>query len=79
MATFLFVPESPVKTAGTVNFGAAALLSGWLVALLLGVSEGSSWGWSSARVLGLFAAAAILFAAWVAVELRRASRSSTCA
>jgi MFS family permease len=59
-----------VKTAGTVNFGAAALLSGWLVALLLGVSEGADWGWSSARVLGLFAAAAILFAAWVAVELR---------
>jgi EmrB/QacA subfamily drug resistance transporter len=70
VATFLFVPESPVNTAGTVNFGAAALLSGWLVALLLGVSEGADWGWSSARVLGLFAAAAILFAAWVAVELR---------
>jgi EmrB/QacA subfamily drug resistance transporter len=70
VATFLFVPESPVKTQGTVNFGAAALLSGWLVALLLGVSEGSNWGWSSARVLGLFVAAAILFVAWVAVELR---------
>ena len=70
VATFLFVPESPVKTPGTVNFGAAALLSGWLVALLLGVSEGSSWGWTSPRILALFVAAAILFVAWVAVELR---------
>jgi len=70
VATFLFVPESPVKTAGTVNFGAAALLSGWLVALLLGVSMGSDWGWTSARVLGLFVVAAIVFVAWVAVELR---------
>jgi len=70
VATFLFVPESPVKTAGTVNLGAAVLLSGWLVALLLGVSEGSMWGWSSARIIALFAAAIVLFAAWVAVELR---------
>jgi EmrB/QacA subfamily drug resistance transporter len=70
VATFLFVPESPVKTPGTVNVTAAVLLSGWLVALLLGVSEGSEWGWTSARIVGLFAAAAVLFAAWVAVELR---------
>src|SRR5689334_8002451 len=70
VATFLFVPESPVKTPGTVNFLAAGLLSGWLIALLLGVSEGADWGWTSARVVGLFVAAVILFAAWVAVELR---------
>jgi EmrB/QacA subfamily drug resistance transporter len=70
VATFLFVPESPVKTPGTVNLGAAVLLSGWLVALLLGVSEGSTWGWASARIIGLFVLAAVLFAAWVAVELR---------
>jgi MFS family permease len=70
VATLLWVPESPVKTPGTVNVGAGLLLSGWLVALLLGVSEGSNWGWSSGRVLGLFAASGVLFAAWVAVELR---------
>jgi MFS family permease len=70
VATFFWVPESPVKTPGSVNVGAGLLLSGWLVALLLGVSEGSAWGWSSARVLGLFAASVVLFAAWVAVELR---------
>jgi EmrB/QacA subfamily drug resistance transporter len=70
VATFFWVPESPVKTPGSVNVGAGLLLSGWLIALLLGVSEGSNWGWSSARVLGLFAASVVLFAAWVLVELR---------
>ncbi len=70
VATFFFVPESPVKTPGTVNFLAAGLLSGWLITLLLGVSEGADWGWSSPRIIGLFVAAAVLFVAWVAVELR---------
>ncbi len=70
VATFLFVPESPVKTPGAVNLTAAVLLSAWLVALLLGVSEGAAWGWSSARIVGLFFAAVVLFAAWISVELR---------
>jgi MFS family permease len=70
VATFLFVPESPVKTPGDVNLLAAGLLSGWLIALLLGASEGADWGWSSIRVVGLFVAAVVLFAAWVTVELR---------
>ncbi len=70
VATIIWVPESPVKTPGSVNVTAGVLLSGWLVTLLVGVSEGSNWGWTSARIIGLFAAAVILFAAWVAVELR---------
>jgi EmrB/QacA subfamily drug resistance transporter len=70
VATYLFVPESPVRTPGRISWGAAVLLSAWLVALLLGVSEGPSWGWGSARVLGLFAAAVICAALWILVELR---------
>ncbi len=66
----LFVPESPVRTAGRINWPAAVLLSGWLVALLLGVSEAPSWGWGSPKVLGLLALAVVLAAAWIAVELR---------
>lgn len=70
IAAWTVIPESPVKTPGHVNVLAATLLSGWLVALLLGVSEGSSWGWTSSRVLGLFVAAAVLLLAWVRVESR---------
>jgi EmrB/QacA subfamily drug resistance transporter len=70
VATVFFVPESPVKTPGRVNIGSALLLSGWLVALLVAVSEGSNWGWVSGRTLGLLALAAITATAWVRSEQR---------
>jgi MFS family permease len=65
----LFVPESPVRTPGRVSWVAAVLLSGWLVALLLGVSEAPSWGWGSPGVIGLILLGVVLCAAWIAVEL----------
>lgn len=65
-----FVPESPVKAGGTINWLAASLLAAWLIALLLPLSLGTRWGWSSPAVIGLFAAAMVLAAAWVTVELR---------
>ena len=70
VAAALWVPESPERTPGRINVGSALLLSAWLVALLLGVSQGHSWGWSSAGVIGLFAAAAVLLPAWVVAESR---------
>ncbi|HSL65652.1 MAG TPA: MFS transporter [Gaiellaceae bacterium] len=66
----LFVPESPVKTPSRVDVPGAVLLSTGLVALLLALSEGERWGWTSAPILGLFAASAVLLVAWVQVELR---------
>ncbi len=68
-----FVPESPVRTPGKLNLGAAALLSGWLVALLVPVTSGHAWGWTSPRVVGLLALAVVLFAGWVRVETRSAN------
>jgi EmrB/QacA subfamily drug resistance transporter len=65
----LFVPESPVRTPGRVSWLAAVLLSGWLVALLVGVSEAPTWGWGSSKVLGLMALAVLIGVAWVIVEL----------
>ena len=65
-----FIPESPVRTRGRVSLGAAALLSTWLVALLLGVSEGPVWGWGSPRVVGLIVVAALVVAIWIRVESR---------
>ncbi|WP_210742331.1 MFS transporter [Nocardia veterana] len=70
VAAMLFVPESPVRSPGRINWAAALLLSAWLVALLLAVSKGPSWGWGSAVTLGLFAAAVVCAAAWIVVELR---------
>jgi EmrB/QacA subfamily drug resistance transporter len=68
----LFVPESPIKTPGKINWSGAALLSAWLTALLVGISEGSEWGWTDGRTLGLFAAALVLLVLWIANEQRAA-------
>jgi EmrB/QacA subfamily drug resistance transporter len=70
LGILFFVPESPIKTEGRVDVTGAVLLAGWLVALLVPVSEGPTWGWASARTLGLLAASAVLLAAWVRFESR---------
>jgi EmrB/QacA subfamily drug resistance transporter len=70
IATWLFVPESPIKSPTRIDWGGAALLSGGLVSLLVGVSEGNTWGWESGRIIGLFAIGAVLLAIWVAYESR---------
>ena len=41
VAAHLFVPESPVRTPGRIDWRATLLLSGWLVALLLPISQGA--------------------------------------
>jgi EmrB/QacA subfamily drug resistance transporter len=65
-----FVPESPIKTPSRVDILGAVLLSLALVALLVALSEGETWHWSSGRVLGLFAAAGVLFVVWGYAETR---------
>ena len=65
-----FVPESPIRTPSRVDFIGATLLSAGLVCLLLALTEGESWGWTSPRVGGLFAGAAVFLAVWVVAELR---------
>jgi MFS family permease len=66
------VPESPIRARGRVNFLAAALLSAWLVMLLLAVSQGPSWGWRSPRVAGLLVGAVLAFFGWIRVETNSA-------
>jgi EmrB/QacA subfamily drug resistance transporter len=70
VAVHRFVPESPIKTPSRVDFLGATLLSIGLICLLLALTEGESWGWTSARVGGLFAGAAGFLALWVVAELR---------
>jgi MFS family permease len=72
-ATRLVVPESEVRNGGSINWLAATLLAGWLVALLLPLSFGTQWGWTSLNVIGLSLAAIVLFATWVAVESNSAN------
>ena len=73
IATFVFVPESPVRAPGGINWVGAVLMSGWLVTGLLAISYAPTRGWGSASVLALGAAAVVLLALWVLSENRSAS------
>jgi MFS family permease len=73
VTTFTFVPESPVRAPGNINWAGAALMSAWLVTGLLAVSYGPTWGWKDPTVLGLFGAAAVFIALWIWVEARSMS------
>ena len=64
------VPESPIRSGGRFDFPGAALLSGALLLLLLGITKGGHWGWTSTTTLYSFLGSALFFAAWVPWELR---------
>jgi EmrB/QacA subfamily drug resistance transporter len=65
-----FIPESPIKTPSRVDYIGATLMSGGLIAMLVALTEGETWGWTSGRTLGLAAAAVVLLVAWGMAELR---------
>jgi MFS family permease len=68
--TWRYVPESPVRVPGKINWGAAALMSAGISAVLLAVSETTVWGWGGAKTLGLMAVGFALCGMWIWVEVR---------
>jgi MFS family permease len=71
--TMVFIPESPVRTSGRISVLPATLLAAWLVLFLLPLSEASSWGWGSFRVIGLVVLAIVVAGLWVLAETRSAA------
>ncbi|MFJ9908423.1 MFS transporter [Streptomyces sp. NPDC101152] len=66
----LFVPESEVWTGGRFDVVGGLGMAAGLVSLLLAISKGADWGWTSGTTLGLFAAAVVVLLAWGFFELR---------
>jgi MFS family permease len=64
------VPESQVRGGGRFDLVGAIALSAGLLCLLLGISKGADWGWSSGLTTGLFAAAVVILLLWGWWELR---------
>ncbi|SHL49780.1 Major Facilitator Superfamily protein [Pseudonocardia thermophila] len=64
------VPESVPGTGGRFDLLGGIGLAAALTCLLLAISKGSEWGWTSAVVLGLFGAAIVLFTLWGKREWR---------
>src|SRR4051812_18073884 len=72
VCTWRFVPESPVRVPGRINWPAAALMSAGMTLILIAVSETTAWGWGSTKTIGMLVAGGVTSAAWVAVEIKSA-------
>ncbi|WP_344566701.1 MFS transporter, partial [Streptomyces axinellae] len=65
------IPDVPPAAKGQRFDAPGALgLAAGLGALLLAVSKGGDWGWTSGTILGLFAAAIVVLLVWGAWEIR---------
>ncbi|MFE4796491.1 MFS transporter [Streptomyces sp. NPDC057908] len=68
---WFLIPDVPASAKGQRFDAPGALgLGVGLVCLLLAVSKGAEWGWTSVTTLGLFIAAVVVLLAWGAWELR---------
>jgi EmrB/QacA subfamily drug resistance transporter len=68
--TFLKLRESRDPNATRVDWAGLATFSSALFMLVLGLLRGNDEGWGSELILGMFAGAAVLLAAFVAIESR---------
>jgi MFS family permease len=70
VAVPLMLRETSVRTGGRFDFLGGFLFSAALLALLLAITKGGVWGWTSVTILSLFVGAFALLALWVPWELR---------
>ena len=70
IAVAVVVPESSVRTRGKFDFLGAVMLSTALTAILLAISKGASWGWTSELTLLMFVIGIVTLALWFPYELR---------
>jgi EmrB/QacA subfamily drug resistance transporter len=65
--------ETRDEEHGGLDLAGLVTLTAGLFALVLGLFRGTDWGWSSGRIIGLFAGAAVLLVAFALLELRQAA------
>src|SRR5271154_591031 len=70
VATWRFIPESPVRAPGRINWLAAALMTAGISIVLLAISETTTWGWGSPKTVGLVLVGLAISSVWVMVEVR---------
>ncbi|MBL1113596.1 MFS transporter [Streptomyces sp. 110] len=66
------IPESSVRTPSRFDTIGALGLTAGLVCLLLPITKGGDWGWTSGTTLGLFGASVVILLLWGVFELRTA-------
>ncbi|MEO6309948.1 MAG: MFS transporter, partial [Leifsonia sp.] len=70
---FTLVPVSTLRSVGTFDFVGAIGFAVGLVGILLSVSKGASWGWTSPLTLGIGLGGIVVIALWIWFELRAKS------
>jgi MFS family permease len=62
---FITARESSIRVRSRIDFLGAALLGAGIAGILIGVSFGQEWGWSSGRTLGFLLGGIALVCAWI--------------
>ena len=70
-ASYLFIDESRDETHASLDLPGLATSAVGLFALTYALIEANTYGWTSARIVGAFALAAIALASFVVIEKRR--------
>ncbi|MGW5382585.1 MFS transporter [Nocardia sp. NPDC003963] len=70
VAVWRVIRESPVKTGGSFDYRGAIIGSVALTAVMLALSKGAHWGWTSGITLTIVGVGTALLVAWVPLELR---------
>jgi EmrB/QacA subfamily drug resistance transporter len=68
--TWRYIPESPVRSPGRVNWAAAALMATGMSSVLIAIAQATVWGWAAPPTLALLASGLAVCALWIAVEVR---------
>ena len=69
VAALMVLPKFPTQKGARFDLLGFSSISVSLFSLLLALSEGAQWGWSSYRILGLVTVGALTMAIFVVVEL----------
>jgi MFS family permease len=70
LAVIAVIPVSTLRSGGHFDFGGAIGLAVGLVGILLAVSKGTTWGWTSPLTLVLLIGGVVVLLAWGVYELR---------
>lgn len=66
----LFVPESPIRVQTSIDWVGGIMLGFSVAALLYGIGEGGTWGWTSWKTFLCGALAIAIFLGWMRYEKR---------
>ncbi|EQD32473.1 major facilitator transporter, partial [mine drainage metagenome] len=69
----LFLKDNSTRTREVVDFPGVLALAVGVVTLILGLSEGEYWGWSSIRIIGIFLVSIASILLFVLIEFRSKS------